>query len=50
MGKNDKPEKEPTKKELDDADAELDRLARGGRGGDDASEALGDWRDDIRGS
>lgn len=29
-------------------DEELDRLGRGGRGGDNLSEALGDWRDEVR--
>ena len=28
-------------------DEELDRIARGGRGGDDVSEMLGAWQDDI---
>lgn len=34
-------------KKVDADDEEIDRLARGGRGGDDLSEALGDWRDDV---
>lgn len=35
-------------KEVDKDDAEVERLRRGGRGGDNLSELLGEQRDDVR--
>jgi hypothetical protein len=37
----------PNKKDVQRDDEELDRIDRGGRGGDNVSEMLGQWRDDI---
>lgn len=53
MGKRDKDESgkkvsRSEQKRIDKDEEEINRLARGGRGGDNLSEALGDWRDEVR--
>jgi hypothetical protein len=40
--------KDSDKDAIDKDDEEIDRIARGGRGGENVSEMLGAWRDDVQ--